>query len=650
MFFGQHCPLFAFGNCYKFTVNYGGRNNKRKMQKKNVMRTPMDSDQDFHKFLKRVRREEKIYLEQLAEGLMTVSQLARIEKGQRPIPKNMRDRLLGRLGISSDLYENLLNIEDYAAWVHQRNILYAIERRDTLEAQALIDAYEKEAPVYDRIKQQFCLVMRAEVLRQQGADPGRTAACYDEAVRCTVPDIEHLCLEKKLLCIQEIDMILEYEFYHKGEDFAEKCRDLMTFVENAVYDDLSKVKVYPKIAFYYLREVLSKRDGWSKENWNEGLKVCNRAVEMLRDAGRAFFLLELLEIKSKILECMKTKTEDEKLQAEYEECTELTALLKKLSAECDVPAYMQDCTYLYQQRWVFYIGDVLRIRREMYGLTQKELSKGICSVRTLRRAEKKEANMQHALVSALLRKLGLSKEFQRARIVTNDREVLRLKREILVCRNNRNFEQCRKLFIQIREKISLDIPENRQYLADLEASLDWKEGKISKEEFAAREEKALRCTLTAKDFFRADEIYLTEMELSCICKKIQGLNEETKKSHIEFLLHFFDIFERKCKTLDHIVMYEFVMSCVASELGDMGEFQISTDLDKRVLKMSLSCKRICTVDGVLYNILWNEIEQQKQCGQYFENEKRTKQLQQCILLSHFCRQDFNEKFYKSKLR
>lgn len=73
--------MFAFGNCYKFTVNYGGRNNKRKMQKKNVMRTPMDSDQDFHKFLKRVRREEKIYLEQLAEGLMTVSQLARIEKG-----------------------------------------------------------------------------------------------------------------------------------------------------------------------------------------------------------------------------------------------------------------------------------------------------------------------------------------------------------------------------------------------------------------------------------------------------------------------------------------------------------------------------------------------------------------------------------------
>lgn len=619
------------------------------MQKKNVMRTPMDSDQDFHKFLKRVRREEKIYLEQLAEGLMTVSQLARIEKGQRPIPKNMRDRLLGRLGISSDLYENLLNIEDYAAWVHQRNILYAIERRDTLGAQALIDAYEKEAPVYDRIKQQFCLVMRAEVLRQQGADPGRTAACYDEAVRCTVPDIEHLCLEKKLLCIQEIDMILEYEFYHKDEDFAEKCRDLMTFVENAVYDDLSKVKVYPKIAFYYLREVSSKQDGWSKENWNEGLKVCNRAVEMLRDAGRAFFLLELLEIKSKILECMKTETEDEKLQAEYEECTELTALLKKLSAECDVPAYMQDCTYLYQQRWVFYIGDVLRIRREMYGLTQKELSKGICSVRTLRRAEKKEANMQHALVSALLRKLGLSKEFQRARIVTNDREVLRLRDEILLARNNRDTKRCRELLKEIREKVSNTIPENQQYLIELEASLDWKEGKISKEEFVAREDKALQCTLAAKDFFHVDEIYLTEMEMMCIRKKMHGIEDFEKRKYINFLLHYFEECGKRCKLSDCVSMYEFMMIYVANELGNMGEYKTAIYLDKKVLQEDLKSKRVWVIGNILYEYLWNEKEQSIKAGQNVNKEKMTEQLKQCILLSHFCKQTFYENFYKDKL-
>ncbi|MDE6917916.1 MAG: helix-turn-helix transcriptional regulator, partial [Lachnospiraceae bacterium] len=121
-----------------------------------------EADQDFLQFLRQVRKEENVRLEQLAEGLMTVSHLARIEKGQRPICKNMRDRLLGRLGVASDLYENLLNIEDYIAWQQQRNILSAIERRDFVKAQELLDVYAEQKPRFkDKIKQQFCLVMRA---------------------------------------------------------------------------------------------------------------------------------------------------------------------------------------------------------------------------------------------------------------------------------------------------------------------------------------------------------------------------------------------------------------------------------------------------------------------------------------------------------
>lgn len=620
------------------------------MKDKGVVKIPLESDQDFPKFLKRIRKEENVYLEQLAEGLMTVSQLARIEKGQRPIPKNMRDRLQGRLGVASDLYENLLNIEDHAAWEHQRNILCAIEQRDTKRAKELIIAYEKVAPVHDKIKQQFCLMMMAEVLKQQEIDQCEIADCYRKAVKHTVPDVEDLCLEKKLLSIQEINMILEYQFYHKGEDFAIKCRDLMTFVENAVYDDLSKVKVYPKIVYYYLQENFSEQHQMASESLEDGLRVCNQAIEMLRDTGRAFYLLELLEIKLKILERMGAMlSENEELRVEYQQSMDLADLLRELSVEYNVPAYMQDCTYLYQQRWVFYIGDVLRIRREMYGLTQKELCEGICSVRTLRRAEKKEANMQREALGVLLRKLGLSKEFQRARLVTNDRHTIKLRKEIIACRNNRNFDRCRELLCEIREKISLEIPENRQYLIDLEASLDWMENKITKEEFVVHEEEALKCTLKMKEQVCVKEMYLTEMELSCICKKIQGLEGSEKMHQIEFLLHFFESYEQKCELSDCIVMYEFVMSYVASELGNMGQYQTATVLEKKILKESLVCKRICVADSLLYNILWNEREKQMQCEQVMDKAKMTKGLKQCILLSHFCRQIFHERFYEDKM-
>lgn len=620
------------------------------MRDKDIMKKPLESDQDFPKFLKRIRKEENVFLEQLAEGLMTVSQLARIEKGQRPIPKNLRDRLLGRLGVASDLYENLLNIEDYAAWEQERDILCAIEQHDTQRAKELITAYERQAPVRNKIKKQFCLMMRAEVLKQQATDRCEIAACYEEAVKCTVPDVENLCLEKKLLSIQEMNMILEYEYYHKNTDFAVKCRDLMVFVENTDYDALSKVKIYPKIVYYYLQETFSGQKEWSSEDLRKGLQICNQAIEMLRDTGRAFFLVELLEMKIKILESMnQTLPENEELQLEYQESTELANLWKELAAKYDVPAYMQDCTYLYQQRWVFYIGDVLRIRREMYGLTQKQLCDGICSVRTLRRAEKKEVNMQREALGVLLRKLGLSKEFQRARLVTNDREVLGLREELSICRNNRDYKRCRTLLSQIKEKTSLEIPENQQYIMELEASLDWRENKITKEKFALREGEALRCTLKIEELLCKGEIYLTELEIICIYKKMHGYDNLKKREYIDFLLRFFNAYEKRFGLAECIAIFELVMLYVISELGNMGEYQVASDLDKKLLRESLKCKRIRIVDDVLYNMLWNKKEQQIKDGCPIDKEKMTEKLKQCILLSHFCKQDFREKFYYDKL-
>ena len=610
----------------------------------------MEPDQDFPKFLKRVRKEENVYLEQLAEGLMAVSQLARIEKGQRPIPKNMRDRLLGRLGIASDLYENLLNIEDYAAWEHQRNILHAIERREPERALELIGAYERQAPVRDKIKRQFCLMMHAEVLKLQKADQDEIAACYTAAVKCTVPDIEELCLERKLLSIQEINMILEYEYYHKEKDFADRCRELMVFVEHVVYDDLSKVKIYPKIVHYYLQETFAREDPPGTEEVSESLRICDQAIEMLRNTGRAFYLLELLEMKARMLESMGQQLqESEELRSAYQECTQLADLFRKLSAEYSVPAYMRDCVYLYQQRWVFYIGDVLRIRREMYGLTQKELCSGICSVKTLRRAEKKESNMQQAYLGALLRRLGLSKEFQRARLVTDDREVLRLRREISTSRNNQDYVKCRELLSQIKEKISIEIPENRQFIMELEVSLDWMENKITKEEFVSREKGALQCTLNTQKFLGADKIYLTELELLCIRKIIQGIERSKKRKYINFLLRFFDSYEKKYMLSDCIVMYEYNIIFVASELANIGEYKSALELDRKVLGEDLARRRVWLIGNILYDIMWTKREQQRESGQLVNAEKMTEYLEQCKLFSHFCKQTFYEKFYEEKL-
>lgn len=610
-----------------------------------LQKAPLESDQDFANFLQRVRKERDIHYEQLAEGLMSISQLSRIVKGKRPVHKNMRDRLLGRLGIASDLYENLLDVDDYRAWECQRNIMFAVEQGETENAERLIAEYDRQTGPNSKLKQQFCLVMRAEVLKQKNADMAEICACYEKAVKLTVPNVEQLCLETSLLSIQEINMILEYAYYAKdeGRDFPEACRRLMAFVENAVYDELSKVKIYPKIAYYYLREKFDGQSVQGVEQPSESLRICNRAIEMLRDTGRAFYLLELLEIKCGILEIVGKDSD------ELKESVELANLFRKLYAEYDIPAYMRDCVYLYRQRWIFYIGDVLRIRRNMYGLTQEELCEGICVTKTLRRAEKMMSDMHQDLLTAVMRRLGLSKEYQRARLVTNDREVLILRDELLVCRNNHNISRCREILNLMQKKLSLKIPENQQYIIELETSLDWMENKITKEELVLREEMALKITLNMDKLFLSDEIYLTEMEMTCIRKMIQGLDGKMKRVYIDLLRRFFDCYEKNYMLSDYIAMYEFVMIRMASELANMGDLNVSTDIYKKILKESLKCNRIWAIGNILYDLLWNEKERKAQYGKTLDKEKMTERLKQCILLSHFCKQSYEEKFYYDKL-
>lgn len=626
-------------------------------RQKNVLKEPLQSEQEFAVFLKRVREESGVTGEELSEGLMDASQLSRIESEIRPVLKTMRDRLLGRLGVTPDMYENLLNNEDYAEWEWQHKILWAIDRKDFPEAERLIGEYGVQEPAGDKIKRQFCIAMQAELLKLQGAEQIKIARLYEEAVRLTVPEVEQVYVEPKLLSVLEVNLVLEYECYREPKSgFADKCRYWAAYVKDSFYDELSMVKIYPKIVYYYLREILTNDHVMAVVELQQALLLCDDVIELLRNTGRAFYLVELLEYKAEILTRIVIRfTEIGKQQeaAAYQtvlqESAELEKLLGELYVECDVPVYMQDCTYLYRQRWVYAIGDVLRIRRTMLGLTQEELCEGICSVKSLRRAEQRKMNMQREPLGKILRRLGLSKEMQKTNIVTNDKKVLELRTEIIYYRNNHEAVRARMLLEQLKAKVCLEIPENEQYVMEAEASLDLMQGKITDEEFVLREERALQCTLDTRKLYELDEVYLTEMEIACIRQKIQGLEHAEKRKQIDFLLHFFNKLEKEDRIFDCIALYEFFVVCVTSELGNMGEYQFATELDKKALKNLLKCRRLYEIHSLIYDILWNEKEQELANEKQSEKEKMTDSLKKCIILSHFCKWVFSEKFYCDKL-
>ena len=611
-----------------------------------------EADQDFAKLLKNIRTEEKVSLDQLAMGLMSASQLVKIENGERPINKNIRDRLLERLGIAKELYENLLDLCDFEEWDYKKKILSAIQDKKIEDAYRLLKEYKAHLRENDRINHQFILAMWGEVLKQEGASKEKIAECYRKAVILTIPDAEKVWWEKRPLSVLEMNLLLETIIYGNNMDYLHKCRVLMEYIDTGYYDEIMKAKIYPKIVYYYLKKQILFKEYWNVEMQTENLKICEKAIDKLRDAGRTYYLVELLEIEIQILETMPEDAVTghlEKNGTDRINAKELMSVIKNLYAEYEVPAYMQDCTYFYQQKWIFSMKDVLRTRREMFGLTQEQLCEGICSVKSLRRAEKGQTDMQRETLKKLLNRLGLSGQMQWSRLITSDREAIRMAEELADYINDRKFSVASKQLESLKSRIDLDIPQNKQYFLEKQALLEFEQGKVTREEFVKMEKEALECTLRAENLYRKENVYLTEQEITCIRNSWRGMEGKEKRELIDLIFRLYDNYALNNGLSQAISMYEFIAESAVNELGNNGEHVRAEEIDRKSIKASLSCRRVWDIHYKIYDILWNGKELMKKSGKRVSNNRMNTELKRCIIMSHYVKRYFYENVYKEKL-
>ena len=612
----------------------------------------LEENENFATLLKNIRTEEEVSLDQLAYGIMSTSQLARIEKGERSVAKVVRDRLLERLGVARDLYENLLDLEDYREWERQKDILHAVREKQTAQAEQLLSEYEESLEDDENIRRQFYLVMLADIRKKEEGQELFVRKCYREALALTVPEADTVWAKQRPLSILEINLLLENLAYENGMDSFLKYKVLLRYVEDGCYDEISKAKIYPKIAFYSLKKRMQYREHLDAGERMECLEICGKAVERLRDAGRTYYLVELLEIRRQLLEDQLgelTGEEQKENLAVQREDEELLKVIRDLYRQYDVTDYMEDCTYLYQQKWVFPIGEVLKIRRMMFGMTQEQLCDGICSVKSLRRAEQGKTDIQREVREKLLKRLGLSGQLQWTRLITSDREVVRLAERLAKYQNGQNYVETRKLLERLKAKVTMEIPQNKQFIIETEALLDYYEKKISMRKFVDCETEILKQTLKENDFRKMGKIYLTEMEITCICNRWRGLKNEEKKKDIQFLLNIYEEYSSKNGIANAISMYEFVTEGAVSELGNMGEHELAILIDNKSIKESLKCRRLIHIDYKLYDIFWNTQEILKKKGIKMNLEKMADELMNCISISHYTKRYFYEKIYRDKL-
>lgn len=635
-------------------------------------------DERFGYFLKEHRIKCAITLEQLSEGLCSASELARIEAGTRAAGKVLQDRLLQRLGISPDVYECLLFQEDYIPWKMRQQLLYLTARGSREKAYRLLEEYREqyevkaEKDVDRRLERQFCLSMEAQLLQsgdvtevkgemwqKKKRQQEKAGNLFREALELTV-NFPSEGISGKVCSVQELNLLLEWIQHERPQNWEEYYREILHQIADSRFDAVSRARIYPKAVYYLCRDGLALGN-WGLEERAEGLALCEEAMDRLREAGRLYYLWEILGLSEGLAReiavgqrAVGASGKAEEAEKKIQRWREQAEALEAVHREFGVPVETRDFCWLYVEKEVYCINDVVRIRREMLGITRKQLCDDgiLCSEKTLRRLEDGEKKIQKGILRELLGRLRLSAESRRTELVTSDPEAVKLMRKAWDQVDNWESEEADLLLGQLQERISLEIPSNRQAWLRCQAVNEIHKGTITGEQCVEKVREALECTLPWEAVMKPGKKYLTNEEISCIlsmtCRK-KGMDEE-KMRQLAVLEEQYKTCEREKLIFCFINMYEIVMGGVASELGNMGEYDRSDAISRNIIRECLSQRRTFGVHGGIYGMTWNNVQRQKEGIPVRQQQNSEKNLRHCIIFSELGMEKHDVEFYRRKLQ
>ncbi len=601
----------------------------------------------FGEFIANLRNEKRISQTELCDGLCTRTMLGKFENGERLPDKLLQNRFLTRLGAVPENYENFLFYKDYCRWEKQQGIIHNILEENMAKAKELLEEYRQEYYMKSSLEKQFYLAMIAQIKRYEGSKDEELTELFRYALLLTVPRLEQRGFMERILSLEELNLLLEY--YHCGKAPLERYEELLSYAEQMDGTLLAMAKIYPKTVYYYY-EAWMQQESKEKELAVRLLEVCEKAIELLRDANRMFYLWELFCMKEKLLPLLpeEIRTQPEFIK-DLEDCKSWRETLEELYQEYDISIAMYEYCYLYVESENYCIGDVIRIRRKMLGLSQRRLAEGICDERTISNLECHKSKAQREVVQKLFERLNLSTELSRTELVTDNPEAVEKYRRIRVEINKRNHEVVKQLLEECKKLIPMEDSSNRQLLMRRDIINQYNCGSISKEEYGNKMKEALECTIPYKRVVLPGRKYLTNEEIACI----QNMASVTTCVHCnreECISTLKQLCEQPKYPENYLRMFEFVMASVSSYLGDRGEYDMSDNIKRNIIKLLLSNRKGGGLHETLYGLLWNYEQKMKNNSLTiaWSTESMKKELQKCIRLSTLYKNTYRENIYRNK--
>ena len=546
-----------------------------------------------------IRTKKKISMELLSRGLCSTSALQRLEYGERLPDFFLLERLLERLGISVNKMEFLYDEAAYEIYYLREIIEKELEEKNYPEvAEALIEyASRKEAA--EPLHRQYRNKIQAVVEGEEKQNHQKAVELLEEAIKLTVPDLtlteECIMEEIERLILGEGELLLLLLWIEEkrklgGSKLPIEGRRLLQYIDRTYEDREARANLYSKAAWVMGTLAILKK------NLQEALWYTLQGEAVLAENG---LLLHLPEYLERILSL--TGSLDREAHGEW---IKQRDALKKLYEEYGEP-WENDQVSLwknYRQQEIYLVSEVFGQERRRKGHSQEKLA-DILDVdqKTISRIETGKYKPKPGNFQKIREFLSIDRDICSTRIVTEDFALLELEREIARQNTFRREEEARKLYLKLKEQLSDQWKENRQYKKYMDTLFANQLGEISEEDAIRECEIAFCITRGEMAYEWLEEVVLSRMEAMiinyiAICYKKIG----QRKKAIELREKMLSAFENsKVDPKFHYVALSIIYTNLSDDYEVSDRFQEAVEMCDKAISFELRCKKSLDIGFLL---------------------------------------------------
>lgn len=281
---------------------------------------------------------------------------------------------------------------------------------------------------------------------------------------------------------------------------------------------------------------------------------------------------------------------------------------------------------------VYRLGDMVRMRREALGMTQDELVQvydgkacnpmapvrteaggedrnEICSVQVLRRIENGGVKrVKIDVFRRLMGKMGLLPERIYASLLVTECRGLRLKSEIHVHMNQKEYEEAEKKLQELEKMLVPAYPRNEQYLIERKARLAYKKREMEAQKCLEILYGALKYTVPKLDQIDIAEWPFNMNEFDILFDIVNAYhNMKEREKELEILLKLKKNVERQyMDDAYYVVWHMYILKGLSQYMCVAGQIDESAVFCKTGIEECKKQRILGDVFGFLYDIAWGK--------------------------------------------